>query len=67
MLDTGMRIGETISLTRGDVDLESGVITLRHAKFDRTRLASRPTSIPSSKRFSYPRQVDADFRLPAPA
>ena len=35
---SGMRIGETISLTRGDVDLESGVITIRHAKFDRTRL-----------------------------
>jgi integrase/recombinase XerD len=35
---SGMRIGEAISLARGDVDLESGVITIRHAKFDRTRL-----------------------------
>jgi integrase len=34
---SGMRIGEVISLARGDVDLESGVITIRHAKFDRTR------------------------------
>lgn len=34
---SGMRIGEAISLARGDVDLESGVITIRHAKFDRTR------------------------------
>ena len=35
---SGMRIGEAIGLTRGDVDLESGVITIRHTKFDRTRL-----------------------------
>lgn len=35
---SGMRIGEAIGLTRGDVDLEFGVITIRHAKFDRTRL-----------------------------
>jgi integrase/recombinase XerD len=35
---SGMRIGEAIGLTRGDVDLSSGVITIRHAKFDRSRL-----------------------------
>lgn len=35
---SGMRIGEAVSLARGDVDFESGVITIRHAKFDRTRL-----------------------------
>jgi len=35
---SGMRIGEAIGLARGDVDLEAGVITIRHAKFDRTRL-----------------------------
>jgi integrase len=35
---SGMRIGEAIGLARNDVDLESGVITIRHAKFDRTRL-----------------------------
>lgn len=35
---SGMRIGEAIGLARGDVDLKSGVITIRHAKFDRTRL-----------------------------
>lgn len=35
---SGMRIGEVIGLARGDVDLESGVITIHHAKFDRTRL-----------------------------
>lgn len=35
---SGMRIGEAIGLACGDVDLASGVITIRHAKFDRTRL-----------------------------
>ena len=35
---SGMRIGEAIGLTRSDVDLDEGVITIRHAKFDRTRL-----------------------------
>jgi len=35
---TGMRIGETIGLQRGDVDLSAGVITVREAKLDRARL-----------------------------
>ena len=35
---SGMRVGEAIGLDRGDVDFEAGVITIRHAKFDRTRL-----------------------------
>ena len=35
---TGMRIGETIGLNRGDVDTDAGVITIRNAKFGRSRL-----------------------------
>jgi integrase/recombinase XerD len=35
---TGMRIAETISLERGDVDLGEGVITVRQAKLGRSRL-----------------------------
>jgi integrase/recombinase XerD len=35
---SGMRIGEALGLCRGDVDLTAGVITIRHAKFDRARL-----------------------------
>lgn len=34
---TGMRIGEAIGLDRGDVDLDLGVLLVRHAKFDKTR------------------------------
>jgi integrase/recombinase XerD len=35
---TGMRLGEAIGLDRDDIDLTAGVITIRHAKFDRSRL-----------------------------
>lgn len=35
---TGMRVGEAVELDRRDVDLEHGVLTVRHAKFDSTRL-----------------------------
>ena len=35
---SGMRVGEAISLDCDNVDFEVGVITIRHAKFDRTRL-----------------------------
>ena len=35
---TGMRIGEALSLTLQDVDLESCVLTVRDAKFFKTRL-----------------------------
>jgi integrase len=34
----GMRVGEAVGLDRDDVDLRAGVIAIRHAKFDRTRL-----------------------------
>lgn len=33
-----MRVGEAVGLERGDVDLQAGVLTIRQAKFDRTRL-----------------------------
>lgn len=35
---TGMRVGEALRLTGGDVDLDKGVITVRESKFVRTRL-----------------------------
>jgi integrase len=35
---TGMRVGEALSIGRGDVDLRRGVITIREAKLDRERL-----------------------------
>jgi integrase len=35
---SGMRVGEAIGLDGDDVDFGTGVITIRHAKFDRPRL-----------------------------
>lgn len=35
---TGMRSGEAMALTRRDVALVDGVLTIRHAKFDRQRI-----------------------------
>jgi len=35
---SGMRVGEAAGLDRDDVDFQTGVITIRDAKFDRTRL-----------------------------
>jgi integrase len=35
---SGIRVGEACGLDRDDVDFPTGVITIRHAKFDRTRL-----------------------------
>lgn len=43
---TGMRIGEAISLDRGDVDLHGGRLTIRFGKFGKTReLALHPSTI----------------------
>jgi len=42
---SGMRLGEAIGLQRGDVDLDHGVITIQHSKFDRPRIVPlHPTS-----------------------
>jgi integrase/recombinase XerD len=35
---SGMRVGEALALRRGDVSLDTGVITIREAKHDRERL-----------------------------
>lgn len=47
---TGMRIGEALSLERGDVDLDAGVITVRDGKFGRTRLVPLHLSVTGALR-----------------
>jgi len=42
---TGMRVGEALALSCDDVDLIDGVITIRHAKFDRMRLVPLHRSV----------------------
>jgi integrase len=43
---TGMRIGEAIGLDRDDFDAGSGMVTIRHGKFDKARaLPLHPTTV----------------------
>jgi integrase/recombinase XerD len=42
---TGMRVGEAVRLTGSDVDLDTGVLRVRHAKFDRERLVPLHPSV----------------------
>ena len=49
---TGMRIGEAIGLHRDDVDLDTGVVTIREAKFDRSRLVPlHPSTTEALRRY----------------
>jgi integrase len=47
---TGMRLGEAMALRRADVDLDAGVIVVRHAKFDRVRLVPLHPSVSAALR-----------------
>jgi integrase/recombinase XerD len=42
---TGMRVGEAVALSCAEVDLVDGLITVRHAKFDRVRLVPLAPSV----------------------
>lgn len=54
---TGMRLGEAVGLERDDVDLDAGVITIRHAKFDRSRLVPlHPTATVALSRYAARRE-----------
>jgi integrase len=49
---TGIRVGEAIALNRGDVDLASGRLVVRHGKFGKTReLALHPTTVDALRRY----------------
>jgi integrase/recombinase XerD len=58
---TGMRVGEAISLERDDVDLVEGVITIRHAKFGKSR-ALPVTRSTTEALAAYARRREAQFR-----
>lgn len=54
---SGMRIGEALGLTRDDVDLAEGVITVRCGKFNRSRLI--PVHVTATSRLNaYARRRD---------
>lgn len=50
---SGMRVGEAVALQREDVDLDAGVITIRQAKFDRSRLVPlHPSTTEALRRYA---------------
>jgi integrase/recombinase XerD len=61
---TGMRVGEAAGLDRDDLDTANGVITIRHAKFDRPRLVPlHPTTTTALNAYL----AERDRLCPAPA
>ena len=59
-----MRVGEALGLARDDVDLGAGVITIRQAKFDRSRLVPlHPTTTGALRHYASER----DHLCPRPA
>lgn len=60
---TGMRVGEAIRLQRTDVDLEQGLLTVRHTKFDKSRqLPLHPGTIKALRQYAKRR----DAAVPCP-
>lgn len=60
---SGMRVGEAISLDRDDVNLNEGVLRLRHAKFGKSRLVMCHPSTAEALR-AYERVRDAHWPAP---
>lgn len=57
---TGMRVGEAIALDRGDVDLTSGRLLVRHGKFGKQReLALHPSTVEQLRRYQRLRDQQA--------
>lgn len=50
---TGIRVGETVALDREDVDLRAGVITIRNAKFRKSRIVPiHPSTVKALKSYA---------------
>jgi integrase/recombinase XerD len=61
---TGMRVGEALSLDRGDLDGEQGLLTIRNGKFGKSRQLPLHASVLQALA-AYADQRDAAFRRPA--
>ena len=61
---TGLRVGEVVGLDQGDVDLETGILTVRRSKFRKDRLVPvHPTTIKVLRDYIVLRNA----RFPCPA
>lgn len=61
---TGLRISEAINLTRTDVDLHTGLLTIRDGKFHKSRLVPLHSSVTAALQ-SYADQRDRTLKNPA--
>lgn len=60
---TGMRVSEALTMTREDVDLEAGVITVRGSKFSKSRLVPlHPSTSRALARYAQRRDAFLDER-----
>lgn len=58
LASSGMRVGEVLALTTGDVDLASGVLTVRNAKFGRERYVPlHPTTTEALRHYATQRDA----------
>lgn len=49
---TGMRVGEAIAINRSEVDLEAGCLTVRNAKFGKSReLVVHPSTVAALRQY----------------
>ena len=56
---TGLRISEATALTRADVDLQRGLLHIRHTKFDKSRwVPMHPTTTSALQRYAQRRDFD---------
>jgi integrase/recombinase XerD len=62
---TGMRVNEALSVHRDDVDLETGVITIRGSKFTKSRLVPlHPSTVRALKEYAERRDLCIPRRWP---
>jgi len=62
---SGMRVSEALSMHRKDVDLESGVITIRGSKFTKSRLVPlHPSTVRALKEYAARRDLCIPRRWP---
>jgi integrase len=62
---TGLRLGEALGLNREDVDLDTGVLCIRQAKFGKSRLAPMAPDLTARMR-ACQRFLDTRLGLPDP-
>lgn len=68
LCSSGLRVGEACGLCKGDVDLDAGVLTIRHAKNDKDRvvpmhaaMASRMRAFAQAAQLEHPQYGDHEL------